>query len=157
MPIKLILKWILYLTLQKVFIYWQEQFFLNEYYYYFIFLHTTFIPFSVFPKINSNLGLSSRNKIYNIIDIIAGIITVRVRALQLLTALKKITAIPVPKSYPYNNDKFKIAIYLPLFAVGVISARIVAANLIISKKIINNYGPKNPIKNAAMVLVIIKV
>ena len=50
---------------------------------------------------------------------------------KLLTALKKITAIPVPKSYPYSNDKFKIAIYLPLFAVGVISARIVAANLII--------------------------
>ena len=53
----------------------------------------------------------------------------------MLTALKKITAIPVPKSYPYSNDKFKIAIYLPLFAVGVISARIVAANLIISKKL----------------------
>ena len=53
----------------------------------------------------------------------------------MLTALKKITAIPVPNSYPYSNDKFKIAIYLPLFAVGVISARIVAANLIISKKL----------------------
>ena len=89
------------------------------------------IPLSVLPKSNSNLGLSSRKKIYNNIESIAGIITVRVSALQFFTALKNITAIPVPKIYPKSKDKFNIAIYLPLFADGVISANTVAANLII--------------------------
>ena len=58
--------------------------------------------------------------------------------LQLFPTWRKTYPIAAPKIYPYNKDKVKIAIYLPLTLVGVISTKIVAANLKINHNINDN-------------------
>ena len=86
-------------------------------------------------------------------EAVAGIITVRVKPLQLLSfestsLLMKNTAISTPNTIPRRSDKFRTAMNLPRFLEGVISARTVAANLKIVKPKISELFYKYPFKLA---------